>query len=185
MIAGAVDPLRPLELTVRTVCHELLDRTIIWNERQIRALIVEYIDHYNQHRPHRSLNQRAPSVHPATTMSPRSGQANRSHDTPPAVDSSTTTAPPPERRRRSPATRPSIRLLRRAPPDETPQNQPARTTQTNSRHLQAPEGFGQPDARHPPAGLAHRLKTGPRDVAAFEGGVVNGRARSCRVPWTH
>ena len=49
------------ERWVRTLRHELLDRTIIWNERQLRALLVDYIDHYNQHRPHRGLNQRAPN----------------------------------------------------------------------------------------------------------------------------
>lgn len=48
------------ERWVRTLRHELLDRTIIWNERQLRLLLVEYIEHYNTHRPHRSLNQRAP-----------------------------------------------------------------------------------------------------------------------------
>jgi len=58
------------ERWVRTLRHELLDRTIIWNERQLRALPVEYIDHYNQHRPHRSLDQTAPdsahvvAIHP-------------------------------------------------------------------------------------------------------------------------
>jgi transposase InsO family protein len=49
------------ERWVRTVRHELLDRTLIWNERQLRSLLVDYIDHYNSHRPHRSLNQRAPN----------------------------------------------------------------------------------------------------------------------------
>ena len=39
----------------------LLDRTIIWNEKQLRALLVDYIDHYNSHRPHRGINQRAPN----------------------------------------------------------------------------------------------------------------------------
>ena len=48
------------ERWVRTLRHELLDRTIIWNERQLRALLVDYLDHYNQHRPHRSLDQAAP-----------------------------------------------------------------------------------------------------------------------------
>ena len=37
-----------------------MDRTIIWNERQLRRLLVDYIEHYNGHRPHRSLDQRAP-----------------------------------------------------------------------------------------------------------------------------
>jgi putative transposase len=49
------------ERWVRTLRHELLDRTIIWNERQLRALLVGYIDHYNQHRPHRGIDQRAPN----------------------------------------------------------------------------------------------------------------------------
>ena len=49
------------ERWIRTLRHELLDRTIIWNERQLRALLVEYIDHYNEHRPHLSLRQRAPN----------------------------------------------------------------------------------------------------------------------------
>lgn len=48
------------ERWVRTLRHELLDRTIIWNERQLRRLLSEYVDHYNAHRPHRALHQRAP-----------------------------------------------------------------------------------------------------------------------------
>ena len=50
------------ERWVRSVRHELLDRTIVWNERQLRALLEEYVAHYNEHRPHRSLGQRAPDV---------------------------------------------------------------------------------------------------------------------------
>ena len=52
------------ERWVRTLRHELLDRTIIWNEKQPRALLIEYIDHYNLHRPHRGINQRAPNDDP-------------------------------------------------------------------------------------------------------------------------
>ena len=33
------------ERWVRTLRHELLDRTIIWNERQLRALLVDYLAH--------------------------------------------------------------------------------------------------------------------------------------------
>ena len=43
-----------------TLRHELLDRTIIWNEPQLRRLVDEYVDHYNPHRPHRSLGQQPP-----------------------------------------------------------------------------------------------------------------------------
>ena len=49
------------ERWVRSVRHELLDRRIIWNERQLRALLGQYVAHYNEHRPHRSLGQRAPA----------------------------------------------------------------------------------------------------------------------------
>jgi transposase InsO family protein len=48
------------ERWVRTLRHELLDRTIIWNEHQLRLLLDEYLERYNTHRPHRSLHQRAP-----------------------------------------------------------------------------------------------------------------------------
>ncbi len=48
------------ERWVRTLRHELLDRTIIWNERQLRRLLDDYLDHYNGHRPHRALVQHAP-----------------------------------------------------------------------------------------------------------------------------
>jgi putative transposase len=49
------------ERWVRTLRHELLDRTIIWNERQLRRLLEEYIEHYKTQRPHRGIRQRAPN----------------------------------------------------------------------------------------------------------------------------
>jgi transposase InsO family protein len=49
------------ERWIGTLRRELLDRTIIWNQRQLHRLVVDYIDHYNRHRPHRSLQQRPPS----------------------------------------------------------------------------------------------------------------------------
>ncbi len=49
------------ERWVRTVRHELLDRTLIWNQRQLRRLLEEFVVHHNTHRPHRSLDQRAPT----------------------------------------------------------------------------------------------------------------------------
>ncbi len=48
------------ERWVRTLRHELLDRTIIWNETQLRRLLEEYIEHYDTSRPHRGIGQRAP-----------------------------------------------------------------------------------------------------------------------------
>jgi transposase InsO family protein len=49
------------ERWIRTVRHELLDRTLIWNRRQLARLLDEYVTHYNEHRPHRSLGQTAPT----------------------------------------------------------------------------------------------------------------------------
>ncbi len=40
--------------------RELIDRTIIWNQHQVEQLVVDYVDHYNTHRPHRSLDQQPP-----------------------------------------------------------------------------------------------------------------------------
>ena len=53
---------------MRSVRHELLDRTIIWNERQLRALLAEYVAQYNEHRSHRSLGQRALASGDAAVM---------------------------------------------------------------------------------------------------------------------
>ena len=50
------------ERWIGTLRRELLDRTIIWNRRQLNNLVVDYIDHHNTHRPHRSLDQRPPAA---------------------------------------------------------------------------------------------------------------------------
>jgi transposase InsO family protein len=49
------------ERWIGTLRREFLDRTIIWNQHQLERLVVDYIDHYNTHRPHRSLDQRPPA----------------------------------------------------------------------------------------------------------------------------
>ena len=48
------------ERWIGTIRRELLDRTIIWNQRQLERLVIDYIKHHNSHRPHRSLDQRPP-----------------------------------------------------------------------------------------------------------------------------
>ena len=48
------------ERWIGTLRRELLDRSIIWNQRQLERLVFDYIDQYNTHRPHRSLDQRPP-----------------------------------------------------------------------------------------------------------------------------
>ncbi len=49
------------ERWIGSIRRELLDRTIIWNRLQLERLVVEYVAHYNGHRPHRSLEQRPPT----------------------------------------------------------------------------------------------------------------------------
>jgi transposase InsO family protein len=49
------------ERWIGSIRRELLDRTIIWNQRQLERLVTDYMSHYNQHRPHRSLDQRPPT----------------------------------------------------------------------------------------------------------------------------
>ena len=51
------------ERWIGSIRRELLDRTLIWNQRQLERLVIDYIEHYNQHRPHRSLSQRPPTPH--------------------------------------------------------------------------------------------------------------------------
>lgn len=49
-----------MERWVRTCRHELLDRTLIWNQRHLLQVLREFEQHYNRHRPHRTLQQAAP-----------------------------------------------------------------------------------------------------------------------------
>jgi putative transposase len=48
------------ERWVRTVRRECLDRILIDNTRHLRAVLGEYLTHYNGHRPHQGRWQRAP-----------------------------------------------------------------------------------------------------------------------------
>ncbi len=45
---------------IGSIRRELLDRTILWNQHQLERLVVDYTEHYNNHRPDRSLNQLPP-----------------------------------------------------------------------------------------------------------------------------
>jgi transposase InsO family protein len=58
------------ERWVGTVRRELLDRTLVWNHLQLEHHLREYVEHYNTHRPHRSLGQRAPNDHEAVAYRP-------------------------------------------------------------------------------------------------------------------
>jgi transposase InsO family protein len=52
------------ERWVGTVRREVLDRMLIYGCWHLQAVLVEYADHYNVHRPHRALGQ-APPLGPA------------------------------------------------------------------------------------------------------------------------
>ena len=48
------------ERWVGTLRRECLDRLLIVNEHHLARVIEQYVEHYNTHRPHRSLGQRPP-----------------------------------------------------------------------------------------------------------------------------
>jgi transposase InsO family protein len=49
-----------MERWIGSCRRELLDRTLVWNQRHLMIVLREYEDFYNKHRPHRTLNQAAP-----------------------------------------------------------------------------------------------------------------------------
>ncbi|WP_045877970.1 integrase core domain-containing protein [Pseudofrankia sp. DC12] len=50
------------ERWVGTVRRECLDHLLILGERHLTAVLTDFVDHYNAHRPHRSLHQRPPAA---------------------------------------------------------------------------------------------------------------------------
>jgi transposase InsO family protein len=52
------------ERLVGTVRRECTDRMLIVNERHLATVLAEYTRHYNQHRPHRALEQKPPNPSP-------------------------------------------------------------------------------------------------------------------------
>ncbi|MEU0569232.1 integrase core domain-containing protein [Nonomuraea sp. NPDC005983] len=49
-----------MERRIQTCRRELLDRTLIWNQRHLLYALREFETFYNEHRPHRALRQAAP-----------------------------------------------------------------------------------------------------------------------------
>jgi putative transposase len=49
-----------MERWISSCRRELLDRTLVWNQRHLMTVLREYEDFYNTHRPHRALKQAAP-----------------------------------------------------------------------------------------------------------------------------
>jgi putative transposase len=55
------------ERWVGTVRRECLDRLLILGRRHLHRVLTGYIVHYNEHRPHRALNERPPLATPMAT----------------------------------------------------------------------------------------------------------------------
>jgi transposase InsO family protein len=49
-----------MERWIGSCRRELLDRTLVWNQRHLMIVLREYEDSCNTHRPHRALKQAAP-----------------------------------------------------------------------------------------------------------------------------
>src|SRR5713101_4053897 len=63
----------------RHLAARVLDRMLILGRRHLATVLAEYVEHYNSHRPHRSLSQRAPSN--AEVVDYRPGRPIQRHPT--------------------------------------------------------------------------------------------------------
>ena len=61
------------ERVIGTLRRECLDRMLIVGRRHLETVLTEYVEHYNSHRPHRSLGQRAPPASDTTASLPGDG----------------------------------------------------------------------------------------------------------------
>jgi len=51
---------------IETLRRECLERTLILGRRHLETVLAEYVEYYNWHRSHRSLNQRSPAASETT-----------------------------------------------------------------------------------------------------------------------
>ncbi|MFB8128208.1 hypothetical protein [Streptomyces mirabilis] len=69
------------ERWVQTCRHELLDRTLIWNERHLSHALREFERHHHAHRPHQAMRQAAPlRAVPEAITDPESDHRSRTSD---------------------------------------------------------------------------------------------------------
>ncbi|WP_207757377.1 integrase core domain-containing protein [Nonomuraea cypriaca] len=67
---------RNAERWIRTVRAECTDRLLIYDERHVRVVLNEYLDHYNAHRPHQARGPRPPD-HDEHVVVPMEGRIER------------------------------------------------------------------------------------------------------------
>jgi putative transposase len=123
-----------MERWIQSCRHELLDRTLIWNQAHLLHALRQYEWHYNTHRPHRGIA----NARPAAPTPPADHRPGRHH-----APAHPPTRPP----RRSP---PRIRTRRLNSADEVRHSQPRRpdqhipTPRRERGECQTPDGVPQP-----------------------------------------
>lgn len=65
------------ERFVGTIRRECLDRILIFGRRHLESVVHEYVEHYNGHRPHRSLGQQPPQPQALASAPPTNVDPSR------------------------------------------------------------------------------------------------------------
>jgi putative transposase len=68
------------ERFIGTCRRECLDRLLILHQRHLERVLQEFLEHYNRHRPHRSLGQRPPLLRASPAWVPRGDLSVRRRD---------------------------------------------------------------------------------------------------------
>jgi hypothetical protein len=86
-----------MERWIQSCRHELLDRTLIWNQAHLLHALREYERHYNAHRPHRGILNARPCTRCPTRSRTRPNSPGSTYgDTTASAASSTNTDRQPE-----------------------------------------------------------------------------------------